>query len=1004
MAKLEEIITGVYLNGLLSTGPVKVLNVESHGKDIKTIYYIDNVGQMGHQVIDRAKETSLELSIATNKWTFDADPKIFKLASEAKRIKMAYIFDPMLAVHTSKIRALPHQITAVYDTMLNRQPLRFLLADDPGAGKTIMAGLLIKELMARGDVKRCLIVAPGGLVEQWQDELSIKFNIPFDIITRDAITASRTGNPFSESDLVIARLDQLSRFPDVQAKAMVDEWDMIIFDEAHKLAAHFFGRDIKETKRYKLGKNLAKNCRHLLLMTATPHNGKEEDFQLFLQLLDNERFEGKYTSDMGAPNVSDIMCRRVKEDLLTFEEKPLFPERRAYTKAFLLSLDERNLYEDITSYVKTGFQKAERLTEGRRNVIGFALTVLQRRLASSPEAIYQSLKRRREKLKVKLQEWTAQRDGKLPQSEELDEFADDLEDLQDLEDNPDQETEEMENKILDKATLSESIPELESEIEEISRLEESAKALRDSENDSKWDALRDFLDSQKELRETTGGRKKLIIFTEHRDTLTYLETRVRRKLGKPGAIVTIHGGTPRDMRKYLQDKFTNDKDVQILIATDAAGEGINLQRANLMINYDVPWNPNRIEQRFGRIHRIGQIHPCILWNFIAKDTREGDVFQTLFDKLEEQRRSLGGRVFDVLGKVFTEKSLTKLILDSIQYSNAPERKAYMETAISGVINKEKIEESLRQHAIGELSLSKTDIARIRDEFARAEARKLQPHFIGSFFIEAFENLSGIIRERESNRYEIKAVPAQIRQFTAISRIKVLPKYERICFDRTLEKVDGKPDAEFISPGHPLFDSVLEIIIEKYGSSLKQGAILKDVTGKLTEPALLYYVENAIDDERKASDGSNVKVSRQFNFVYYTQSGKKIDAGYAPYLDCKPCDFNSAKDLLGSDWLKSNPEGAIVDYALSDIFPAEFEKVKTMRESYVERAMREVKTRLNFQIHYWSNRAYQLKKQELSGNLKNDLNSGKASHRADDLSARMERRLAELEKQRHLIVA
>lgn len=336
---------------------------------------------------------------------FRGDGKLFRLVSEAHRIRLAYLFDPHLAVYTSLVEPLPHQITAVYDEMLTRQPLRFLLADDPGAGKTIMAGLFIRELLIRGDLQRCLIVCPGSLIVQWQDELLQKFHLPFEILTNDHIETSRTGNPFTEKNLLIARLDHLSRNEDLQAKLRQSDWDLVVVDEAHKLSASFSGGEIKETKRYKLGKLLSTLTRHFLLMTATPHNGKEQDFQLFLALLDGDRFEERFRDGVHTCDVSDLMRRLVKEDLLKFDGKPLFPERQAHTVQYTLPDQEAALYKHVTDYVREEFNRAEALAnDGRKVTVGFALTVLQRRLASSPETIYQSLRRRRERLEQRLRE------------------------------------------------------------------------------------------------------------------------------------------------------------------------------------------------------------------------------------------------------------------------------------------------------------------------------------------------------------------------------------------------------------------------------------------------------------------------------------------------------------------------------------------------------------------------------------------------------------------------
>jgi len=1000
--KLEDIKNGSVIEGISSEGPVTVINVEWHGSDIITLVYKDISGTLKEQIIGRDFEPKLEINQPGISWNFAADSNLFKLVSEAKRIKLAYLFDPLLAVHTSRITPLPHQITAVYDTMLHRQPLKFLLADDAGAGKTIMAGLLIKELMVRGDVKRCLIVAPGGLAEQWQDELFEKFHLEFELITRDRINTSRTGNPFTELNMVIARLDQLSRDEELKLKVGVEDWDFIVVDEGHKMAAHFFGNNIKETKRYKLGKVLREHTRHFLLMTATPHNGIEEDFQLFLQLLDKDRFEGKFKTGVHKADYNDIYIRRIKEDLLKFDETKLFPERIAYTKEFKLSPDEDRLYNNVTNYVTEQFNKAERKGEKKKNIVGFALTILQRRLASSSEAIYQSLKRRREKLEKKLQELYLIKEGKL--EEKGDSFYDySEEDIQDYDDNPDTESEHFEEKILDQATASETIPEFEAEIESLKNLEKDALKLRNSEKDSKWDALRDLLNNEKEMFDAKGYRRKLIIFTEHKDTLFYLENRIRRLLGKPEAVLVIHGDVKREERKIRQDRFTQDKSVSILVATDAAGEGINLQRANLMINYDIPWNPNRIEQRFGRIHRIGQTEVCFLWNLIAAETREGDVFLTLFNKLEEQRKALDGRVFDVLGKVFREKSLKEMLIESIRYGEDPKRKIELREKVKGVLDLDKINEVLRQHAIGETSLSKSDIQAIREELERANARKLQPHFIAAFFIESFRILGGTITEREKERYEIRHVPALIRQKDKLKERKILTKYERVCFDKELINVEGKPVADFLCPGNPLFDSVLHLVFDKYYPLLRQGSVLVDTSGKLQEPALLFYLEHEIGDERKTSDGSNQIVSKQLNFVYFTKSGKVINAGYAPYLDCRVPKLGEAdENILKDGWIQNNPEKTVINYALTNIIPEEFKKVELRRKEYIEKTIQRVKERLTKEIIYWDKRANELKEKELIGKERVGLNSGRARQMADELEARMKHRLEDLEKQKRLI--
>src|SRR3954454_5675909 len=453
----EDLQPTAAVDGILPDGLVTVVNVQWFGSEALELTYKTAAGKVANELLYRHDETRIDVVQEGRPWSFDGDGALFRLVSEAHRIRLAHLFDPVLAVHTSIVEPLPHQITAVYEAMLPRQPLRFLLADDPGAGKTIMAGLLMKELIARGDLQRCLVVCPGSLAEQWQDELYHRFNLPFEILTNDKLEAARTGNWFLETNLAIARLDKLSRNEDVQEKLQAPDgrWDLIVCDEAHKMSASIFGAEIKYTKRYRLGQLLSTLTRHFLLMTATPHNGKDVDFQLFMALLDGDRFEGRFRDGVHVADVSDLMRRMVKENLLKFDGTPLFPERIAYTVPYKLSDAEAQLYKAVSDYVREEFNRVEALENDKRaGTVGFALTILQRRLASSPEAIYQSLRRRSERLQKRLRELEVLQRGAdatpvTSAGPELDE-----DDVEDLEDAPDNEVEAVEEQILDSATAA----------------------------------------------------------------------------------------------------------------------------------------------------------------------------------------------------------------------------------------------------------------------------------------------------------------------------------------------------------------------------------------------------------------------------------------------------------------------------------------------------------------------------------------------------------------------
>src|SRR6266487_3889571 len=434
MTKLEQLQVNAAVRGILPDGLVTVVSVQWFGSEALELTYKTSTGKVANELLYRHDEPRIEVVEQGRPWSFDGDGALFRLVSEAQRIRLAHLFDPVLAVHTSDVEPLPHQIVAVYDVMLDRQPLRFLLADDPGAGKTIMAGLLMKELIARGDLQRCLVVCPGNLAEQWQDEMYRRFQLPFEILTNDKLEAARTGNWFLENDLVIARLDKLSRDEDVQQKLSAPDcrFDLVVCDEAHKMSATFFGGEVKYTKRYRLGQLLSGLTRHLLLMTATPHNGKEADFQLFLALLDGDRFEGRFRDGVHQVEVSDLMRRMVKERLLKFDGTPLFPERIAHTVNYKLSDGEARLYKAVTEYVQEQFNLADRLnSDGRRGTVGGALTSLRRRLGSSPEAIYQSRRRRSERREKRLREEQLLRRGAAVQLEAVGPTLsdDDIEDL-----------------------------------------------------------------------------------------------------------------------------------------------------------------------------------------------------------------------------------------------------------------------------------------------------------------------------------------------------------------------------------------------------------------------------------------------------------------------------------------------------------------------------------------------------------------------------------------------
>ena len=991
------------MKGLDGAAVAEVVQVARFGPDALNLVFRVN-GRVGERLVYRGDETAFEFLEAGRSYGFDADGALLRLASEAYRLRLAHLFDPYLAVSASQIEALPHQITAVYGEMLPRQPLRFLLADDPGAGKTVMAGLLIKELLIRGALERCLIVAPGGLVEQWQEEMAEKFGLAFDLMSREQVENSVTGNPFAERSRLILRLDMAARSDELRAKLeAAPEWDLVICDEAHRMAASYFGGEVKETRRYRLGKLLGTRTRNLLLMSATPHNGKEADFQLFMGLLDADRFEGRFREGIHKADVSDMMRRLTKEELYRFDGTPLFPERRAYTASYDLSPAEDDLYQAVTTYVREEMNRADRSGDGKRqNSVGFALQILQRRLASSPAAIHRSLERRRKRLEERLREERLSRkpgSAALGQTPALPGF-----DADDLDDAPAEEAEAVEEQIADQATAAATLAELEAEIAILRDLEERALRLKLSGQDAKWRELDTILDDPIMLDVATGLRRKVLIFTEPKDTLEYLQQKIAARIGDTAAVVVIHGGIAREARRAAIAAFNSDPMVRVMIANDAAGEGVNLQRgAHLMVNYDLPWNPNRLEQRFGRIHRIGQTEVCHLWNLCAAHTREGEVYHRLLEKLDEARKALGGKVYDVLGELFEGHALRDLLLDAIRYGDTPEVKGRLFRTVDDAVDVAAIERLVAERKLTSEGMDPNAVAAIREEMERAQARRLQPHFIGAFFREAFQLLGGRMAERERGRFEILRVPPALKhRDRLIGRgDPVLDRYARVAFDKAFAA--GKPQAELLAPGHPLLDAVLDVVLERFQPLLGQGGVLVDDADDGRTPRLLVYLEHAIRDGRTAKSGEPRVVSQRLQFIHLREDGTAGDGGPAPYLDCRPItpeERGLVADAIAASWLSGGVEGWALGHAIATLVPVHLADVKRRRLAEIDKVEREVRARLNREVNYWDARAARLREEERAGKEQR-INATNAEATAQRLVERLHTRQVELERERQI---
>lgn len=747
---------------------------------------------------------------------FRGDAELFFLGVEAHRLRAAYLFDPLLAVNVSQIDPLPHQIEAVYHYILRQPDVRFLLADDPGAGKTIMAGLLLKELKYRGVVHRTLLVVPGHLKYQWQREMKEKFGELFVIIDRGVLDTHWGRNVWEEQAQVITSLDFAKR-DDVLETLHEVYWDLVIVDEAHKMAAYQYGSKTNKTARYRLGERLSLRTHGLLFLTATPHRGDSENFRLFLDLL-RPGFFG--TVEMLNQSIQQqdnpLFLRRLKEDLKDFHGRPLFPPRHVYTRTFQLSDDEKRLYNQLTEYVE---QEYGRAMQGEKRNVAFALILLQRRFASSIYAARKSLERRRDRLQKFLElgtRYTEQGQGVLL----LDE--DELEELEE------QERVQLEDELLEKLTNAATQAELKREIDTLNELVQLARQAERQEIETKLNELREVLD-ELNLR---GTREKLLVFTESRDTLDYLVKQLR-KWGY--AVTELHGGMNLDARIRAEHEFRHE--TQVMVSTEAGGEGINLQFCALMVNYDIPWNPNRLEQRMGRIHRYGQSREVHIYNLVAEDTREGEVLATLFEKLQNIQQQMGtDRVFDVIGDLL-EKSLRELIVEAI---TNPKRWHEIVRQLAATPD-EALIARVREATQEALATRHIDMQAILGEERRAREQRLVPEYVEQFFERACRRLDIRLRRPAAHLWSLDTPYELRRQSQAFKRAygEVQPSYQRITFHKSVAREQG---AEFIAPGHPLLEAIVAQVLQQSAPTLQQGATFADPDGKRDGWLYFYMVE------------------------------------------------------------------------------------------------------------------------------------------------------------------
>lgn len=845
--------------------------IEYPGNYIRIIGETQKSKQHIDQIIPISDMSEIRVITKQNLFTEEAW-KVF-LSLEAIRYRYASLYDPLLAMNISKVDPLPHQIEAVYGNILKLPRIRFLIADDPGAGKTIMAGLIIKELKLRQVVKRILIVVPGHLKDQWRRELSERFDENFEVIDRSRFDSVYKTNIWEKENQIITSIDFAKR-DDIHPTLASVQFDLIIVDEAHKMSAYRYGEKVDKSERYKLGEILSNITNHLLFLTATPHKGDPENFRLFLDLLEPGFFATSEMVDESIRNKDNpLFIRRLKEDLKDFDGKPLFLPRNVNTVRFELgrsSPNEKELYNELSKYVQSQYKESQynlSLSKNKKRNVAFALVILQRRLASSVFALLKSLERRKERLEELL---------KGNQKKGIEDIE--IQDFDEIEEMSEQERwkEEAEWETL---TIANTKEELQKEIKIIDELIRKASNIINNEEEIKIKKLRESL-TELSAKVSEKEKRKILIFTESRDTLDYLQKKIR-EWGY--SVNTIHGAMRLEDRVNAETVFKNETDV--MVATEAAGEGINLQFCNMMINYDIPWNPNRLEQRMGRIHRYGQTREVIIYNLVASDTREGMVLNKLFEKIEEIKNALGkDKVFDVLGEIIDSKQFAQAMLEAaVSARNIDE-------IIKGIdikVDEEyiaKVKEDLGET----LAIRHIDYTRIKDMAQKAKEHRLIPEYTQNFFIKAFEKAGGKIKKLSSGFLSIESIPYDIRIISDDESFKkcyggILRSYPKVTFDKEVSKQN--PSAEFISFGHPLFEAVLQWVEKEYIDSIYTGATFYDPDCRLNGHILFY--------EGEIKDGTGAI------------AGKRLFSFYVTDNEIKPIPPSILWDLAEGDTNKDN---------------------------------------------------------------------------------------------------
>lgn len=843
-----------------------------------------------------------------------------------------------------------------------------------------MAGLLIRELQLRGLAERILIVCPANLAFQWQRELKEKFDEKFLVLKGGDIREQFGVNQWLEQKKVITSLDLAKRTEILPGLRQVN-WDLIIIDEAHRMS---WSPPARKTARYALGELLRDISDHILLLTATPHKGDPVNFSLFLQLLDSDVYaDVRSIREAMDRRQAPFYLRRTKEAMVYFPERrpdgtwaaeKIFTKRIPHTVDFQIDGPEFDLYKEITRFVKR--QSAKAAAQGddpRARAVGFLMSLYQRRLASSTYAVRHSLENRTRRL-----------DDGLKKAHELARLAPpDLSDPEEIEEMEENERERLE-AILEAITLTGNADLVREEIAELRQLAKQAQAVEDSDSEAKLSKLKDLLHREGFFDHSD---QRLLLFTEFKDTLDYLIGKLKAWGFKVG---TIHGGMrpgSRDepgTRLYSEQQF-RDGAIQVLVATEAAGEGINLQVCNILFNYDIPWNPNRLEQRMGRIHRYGQRNDCLIFNFVATNTIEGRVLQRLMEKLQEIRDALDDdAVFNVVGELLPAAHVERTLRD---YYAGKLGDADLEERLLEDVDEGRFR-AICQNALEGLASKKLNLEMLIERRARAQERRVVPETIARFLFEASEYVPLKLKTIENlpHTFEPARTPNVLQRYGRELNWKlpaVAVKYPRCSTDRDTAE---KNSLEWVTPGHPLFESIRRHTHDKAGEAFAKGACFFSLQHE--EPARIDFYR------ARVVDGLG-------NVVHERLFAVELSNGSPPSLrepnvlgNFSPA--NPAHELPAvafapepSAWLNTNALQGFLEETRHECW-TEVERIA----QHVELSLTELLQRADEEI----GKAYDDKEKGIAGA---DGRLAQAENRHAELLGRRERRRMELERQRSL---